>query len=40
VRLLEAAQRSIEQNSREIEFGDPAFPRLRGIERAAALEES
>jgi hypothetical protein len=40
VRLLEAAQRSIEQNSREIELGDPAFPRLRGIEGAAALGES
>jgi len=37
VRLLEAAQRSIEQNSREIELGVPAFPRARSREQMAIV---
>jgi len=38
VRLLEAAQRSIEQNSREIELRDPAFPRVRRRELTAMIQ--
>jgi predicted dehydrogenase len=38
VRLLEAAQRSIEQNGREIELGDPAFPRVGSREQRATIQ--
>lgn len=36
VRLLEAAQQSIDQNGREIELGNPALPLMRNAELATA----
>jgi len=39
VRLLEAAQQSIEQNGREIGLRDPILTRLRDIDPAAALKQ-
>jgi predicted dehydrogenase len=37
VRLLEAAQRSIEQDGREIELGDSAFPRVGSQQQMATV---
>ncbi len=37
VRLLEAAQRSIEQNGREIELGGSVPPRAKGLERVVQV---
>ena len=37
VRLLEAAQESIEQNGREVELGKPAMPQVPGPERLAIV---